>query len=232
MRPLLSLEGFRQYRRFRESNRENRRYTEPFVPCVGESYGKIPKIVFSGVAIWEPKLAAYDCEDEVAWERSSYFTRTFLRDVGRGQVSSAFWRAFDAVTNELSGDGYSLETRADACVWTNISKLGEEDRLAPRDVARELRALDAKQLRAEMIELEPDWFVCLSGDARQSTGYDVWGSLESIPLTSKRTAQTEIRRLPNGGVLYWSMHPNYKPAEWLTGVLFDLKELRDMALHV
>jgi hypothetical protein len=130
------------------------------------------------------------------------------------------------VTNALTGGEYTLEARADSCVWTNISKLGEAERVASRDAGQALRRLDAEQLKAEIAALVPDWFVCLSGSERQNTGYDVWGSWPIINLESRRTPNTEIRKMPGGGVLFWSMHPNYKPADWVAGVISDLQNLR------
>jgi hypothetical protein len=34
-----------------------------------------------------------------------------------------------------------------------------------------------------------------------------------------------VKRLPNGGILYWTMHPNWKTKAWSQTVISDLLRL-------
>lgn len=223
MRALLSEQVFREYRRLREANSK---FTEAFVPCRPYAFGAEGrrKFVYCGVAVWEPKLQLYDADHTRAWQESQAFTQNFLDEVARGEHKrSAFWRMFDVATQVFVGEGLSLAERTKTSVWTNLSKLGEEGRVAPHDRSGKLRELDVAQLRSEIEFLEPDWMLCVSGRELQETGYAAFEECRRLEGVDIATPETELRRLPNGGVLIWTMHPGKKPLSWIHALVLDLK---------
>jgi hypothetical protein len=137
---------------------------------------------------------------------------------------TAFWRLFDDASKLVLGETLSLAARLESSVWTNLSKLGEEGLPKPRDVNGLLHSLDVAQLKYELDELKPAVLLCVSGSALEDTGYAVFGDWPRLDVETK-TTQTEVRRVPHGGILFWTMHPNRKSSEWRENVLDDLSSL-------
>lgn len=229
MEALLRPEGFAAYRRFRAAN-PNVNYTEPFVPCVGETYftSGLPKLVYCGAAIWERKLVQYDYTDDAAYFQSKEFTETFLEGVAGGaKYSSAFWRLFSAASEIVHGADVPPARRVKAAVWTYLSKLGQEAQSEPINKA-DLRALDVSQLKAELEVLKPDLFLCVSGEMLTETGNELFESLPRVDGVTLATESSLLKRLPAGGFLLWTNHPQRKSATWFQSMLADIQFVMGM----
>lgn len=223
MEPLVTPQSFAAYRRLRD---RNPLYTEPFVPCVGAKYGtaNLPRFVFCGAAIWERELAAYECDDIDAFSRSLKFTEEFVAGVGEGlHRRSAFWRLFESASQLIFGAQCSLRDRTKASVWTNLSKIGETGQSQPTNVP-DLMDLDVEQIRCELTRLEPDIILCVSGSMLVDTGKKAFSAFEKVGARLN-SADSELRRLPNGGFLLWTMHPNRKTTNWRSALLGDLSNV-------
>lgn len=195
----------------------SRGYCDPFVPTVGGLYGNgvLPRVVYCGVAArWRG-----DGREPDAW-RSVFEERS---------INSAFWRLLDGILERLDVDAaLDPDQRRKCAAWTNLSKTGRGyGATCPPDSDVDLRALDIEQFNHELRLLNPDLLVCVSGNNLVTTGkalFRDWRSAEeAIPMPD----QTEVRRLPNGGWLYWTMHPQAKPKVWSETVLGGISCIAD-----
>lgn len=219
---LFPLERFRQYRDLARA----KGYCDPFVPAVGPAYGDggMLRVVYCGVAArWggDGREAGSDVDlfaSEAAW------SATLL--VGEN-TKSAFWRLLDRVLEAIAPHLKPAERRARAA-WTNLSKSGRGyGATCPPDRDTSLRSLDVAQLRHEVELLRPELMVCVSGNNLVSTGIEVFRAWPAIMDLSPSVDQTEIRRLPAGGALYWTMHPQGKTREWTSRVVSDSHRLAE-----
>ena len=208
---------FHRYRSFAHEHS----YCGPFIPYVGEKYGSglLPKFAYCGVAAAWPnhKLEAAE---------NYHFKADWANDVVlQRRVNSAFWRLCWDTLELLDTDArFSPEERLQHMAWTNLSKLGSAKQTAPPDNDIALREMDAAQLRHEIEVLAPDLLLCVSGSRLRATAAAVFGKLEAGDLTPM-IEPTHVTRLPSGGLLYRTMHPQYKTKQWQRVVRSDLKTI-------
>lgn len=219
MQPIMPLSSYAAYRRLCAE----RGYCDPFIPYVGDKYGKDVGLKFlycGGAAWWADHNAAIDDDAEAlayAAEASSQF-------IAGGMYSAPFWRLFWQAAEIVPGlKGQSHSEVLSRFAWTNISKTGIVGQSAPPDDDRDLRALDVEQFRHELDVLQPDILVCVSGSLVPSTAFALfdtpgWQAVDGIEPV---TASTWIRRSDWGGWLLWTMHPAYKSRAWFASVLTD-----------
>jgi len=221
---LMPLDVFAAYRRLR-SRPEYPGYCEPFVPVVGRNYGRDgvrSRILFCGVAPYYDAMDSYSADDQSA--RTEAFARweAFLRS-DASEYGSAFWRLVMRVLNDF-GPACSLgESPLEALAWTNLSKLNSVKATAPEAEAA-LHVLNIEQILREFRVLEPEIAICVSGSSLVATGEAAFSAFIEIPFVS-RNSGTKVYMLPNGGHVYWTMHPARKPAAWADNFMADLQEM-------
>ena len=218
---VFSLQAFGRYRRL--ANEKG--YCDPFVPYVGPDYGRerLPRFVYCGVAARWDEMISQDADDVASYESEVGWTKDFIR---KGMNGSPFWNLFDDVLAILDPqDSLTREERRRTAVWTNLSKLGLPDKAtAPPDNDLALRALDVEQMRREIEVLAPDLLLCVSGSKLVPTGNDAFTGLASVDFEPAHE-RDRVKRLPGGGWLYWTMHPQWKPREQIEAVMSDLRRI-------
>lgn len=213
------LEAYRTYR----AHAVTKGYCDPFVPHVGEKYGEdgFPRFVFSGVAAGWGRHISEEGDDIDLRGAAAEWASKFIDQEGTN--GSPFWKLFDAVLGVLDPTGHtSVVERRKHAVWTNLSKVGKVGETAPPDNDLKLRELDATQFRHELSLFSPDLLLCVSGSKLEETGnavYSTWANADIKPSHE----HTTIRRSPDGGWLYWTMHPQFRTNEWRDGVLEDVR---------
>ena len=226
---IFSLEKFAAYR----SHCKQEGYCMPFVPYVGDEYGKTGaiKFVYCGGAAWWSEPDTVIDDDAEAHAYSSDESRKFVLSDMYGSAFWSFFRELAAIVPGLAGE--QDETMLKRFVWTNITKTGLVGENAPPNDPN-LRPLDVAQVRHELDVLLPDLIVCVSGSLVTSTAYEIfdtpeWKAGESFEA---RTGSTWIRQAPWGGWLLWTMHPAYKTREWRDSVLADVKAVIERIIVV
>jgi hypothetical protein len=218
---LMSLETYGAYRLLaREKG-----YCEPWVPHVGKHYGTgaFPKFMYCGGAAWFDYRYDFPADDAAAKEMAAALTQKFIDD---GAYSTPFWRLFWRAAHLFpEAASMSDEDLLHHVAWTNLSKTGLLGQPAPPHNDLALRALDVKQMQAELAMLEPDILLCVSGSLVPATGDALFRSYEKIADFAPSTDSTWFRRAPWGGYLMWTMHPGYKSENWRRSVLGDLSIL-------
>lgn len=218
---LFPLHRFRDYREL--AAREG--YCDPFVPAVGQHYGdgRMPRLLYCGVAARWGDDGQYAGSDEELFEAEAAWSADLLAG---GDGASAFWRLLDRIL-ELLGPDLGPDERRARAVWTNLSKSGlGHDATCPPENDPALRALDTAQLRHEIDLLSPDLMVCVSGNNLVPTGVEVFRE-GRVPVADFKPSvpQTEAWELPEGGRLYWTMHPQFKTKDWSNRVVDDIAAL-------
>lgn len=212
--PLESYTGHRAHSRAKG-------YCDPFVPYVGQHYGNgdFPRFVYSGVAAGWDSHQSDDGEDETLREKGRAATSDFIET---GMNGSSYWRLFDAALAVLDPSNVlTISERRQRAVWTNLSKTGKSGETAPPDNDLRLRELDASQFQNELKILQPDLILCPSGGSLAATGDKVFGLWDDADIKAS-IPHTSIKRIPGGGWLYWTMHPQFKTNEWTQAVLSDV----------
>lgn len=222
---LFPIDRFRRYRVLAAK----RGYCDPFVPTVGDRYGSgtLPRIVYCGVAArWgddgrEPMVNDVRLFNEAADWSSNVFDERSL--------NSAFWRLLDSMLAKLDLDtALTASQRRRCAAWTNLSKSGRGyGATCPPDSDVELRALDIEQFNHELGLLDPDLLICVSGNNLVSTGKALFRRWPIVQDGIEVPDQSEVRRLPNGGWLYWTMHPQAKPSAWGETVLSGISDIAE-----
>lgn len=164
-------------------------------------------------------------DDKIVRREDEGWFRTFALEGGNG---GRFWTLFHAVLAAVDPEPSRSRTeRMRHAAWTNLSKLNAPSQSAPPDNDEALRALDVEQMRREIAALDPDILLCVSGSMVPSTGhalFDALAPIDHVPSVDR----TWTRRLPNGGVLYWTMHPQgirSDPQGWMDEVVGDVLRL-------
>ncbi len=217
--PIMSLATYATYRRHCAAHG----YCDPFIPYVGDRYGKDVgfKFLYCGGAAWWADHHDIINDDAEAFAYGAKASGQFVAD---GMYNAPFWRLFWQIPNivpGLAGEPESEMLRRFA--WTNISKTGVVGQSAPPDRDLDLRNIDVEQFRHELNILQPDLLVCVSGSLVSSTAYALFDTSEwkVVDGVEAVTASTWIRRSEWGGWLLWTMHPAYKPRAWFQSVLID-----------
>ncbi len=221
---LMPPDVFAAYRRLRDRP-DYPVYCEPFVPVVGRNYGRdgaSSRILLCGVAPYYDAPDSYSVDDQSA--RTEAFERweSFLRS-DASQYGSAFWRLAMRVLNDFGPPCPAGENPLDALAWTNLSKLNSVKATAPEADAA-LHVLNIEQILREFRVLEPEIAICVSGSSLVGTGEAAFSAFIEIPFVA-RNSGTKVYMLPNGGHLYWTMHPARKPAVWADNLIADLGEI-------
>ena len=215
---IMPLGTFAAYRRLaREKG-----YCEPWVPYVGPDFGAAggPRIVYCGAAPY------YESDDRDEYPADN--DETALRMAterwadfgGGGGYKSGFWRLGKLLAESLTGPAQSANPFS-KIAWTNLTKVNEVGRPTPRGGGDALRSLDVAQMRREIELLRPDLLVCVSGSMMVSTGNAAFSHCEPMAVQPQRP-NTIVKRLPTGGLLYWTEHPRPKGAAWMQSVISDL----------
>lgn len=221
---LMPSDVFAAYRRLRDRS-DYPAYCEPFVPVVGKNYGRdgaSSRILLCGVAPYYDAADSYSADDQMA--RTEAFERweSFLRSDASG-YGSAFWRLAVRVLNDFGPNCAPGESPLEALAWTNLSKLNSVKATAPEADAA-LHVLNIEQILREFRVLEPEIAICVSGSSLVAIGEAAFSAFIELPFVS-RNSGTKVYMLPNGGHLYWSMHPARKPAAWADNLMADLHEV-------
>jgi hypothetical protein len=218
---IMPLSTFTAYRKLaREKG-----FCEPWVPYVGPDFGASggPRLVYCGAA---PSYESNDRDeypadnDETALRMA---TKRWADFVSGGGYNSAFWRLGKLIVENLDGPPPSPNPFS-RIAWTNLTKLNGVGDSAPKGGDAELLSLDVAQMTREISILRPDILICVSGSMLTSTGNRIFADCEPM-LVQPETSNTLVKRLPNGGILYWTMHPNWKTKAWSQSVISDLLRL-------
>lgn len=217
---IMPLSTFTAYRRLaREKG-----YCEPWVPYVGPDFSAAgaPRIVYCGAAPFYDRAdrGSYPDDDEAALRMA---TERWANFADEGGYNSAFWRLGKLIVENLDGPPPSPNPFS-RIAWTNLTKLNGVGDSAPKGGGPELLSLDVAQMKREISLLRPDILICVSGKMLTSTGNRIFADCEPMPVQIE-TSNTLVKRLPNGGILYWTMHPNRKGKAWSQSVTSDLLRL-------
>jgi hypothetical protein len=224
---IMPLSTFVAYRRLALENRRlkhEKGYCEPWVPYVGPDFGAAgsPRIVYCGAAPAYNRNdeGSYPPDDEAALRMA---TKRWADFAAGGGYDSAFWRLGKLIVENLDGPPPSPNPFS-RIAWTNLTKLNAVGDSAPKGGGAELLSLDVAQMTREISILRPDILICVSGSMLTSTGNRVFADCEPM-LVQPETSNTLVKRLPSGGILYWTMHPNWKTKAWSQSVISDLLRL-------
>lgn len=202
-------------------------YNAPFVPYVGDAYGdgSAVKLVYCGAALHHDSHQDDTGDDAHAYAHGEAETRRFVHG---GMYNSAFWRLFAQIAAEVPGmTGQESGLMLNRFVWTKLSKAAVSGASAPPNKDRGLRSLDVAQFRHEMDVLQPNVLICTSGSLVSSTGHEIFSERDwqAVPGFEAKTPSSWIRRAEWGGWLLWTMHPAYKPADWASLVVEDVRRI-------
>ena len=217
---VMTIQQFAAYR----AHSRSQGYADPFVPYVGPLYGSDLRIVYCGVASRQNEHFNSDAasDEDLIREGRQFANQIVLAP----SPQSAFWRFLDAVTERIYGSEEPEPTRRQRIAWTNLSKgVLAGNATAPPDSDDFLRKMDVAQIQHEIKVLDPQILLCVSGSSLVDTGKAIFSEWPKMDMRSSRSS-TWIRRMPNGGLLYWTDHPARKSASWTANALDEIKALQ------